>query len=199
MSSKLAIFLMSGILAGAGAAYLILNLPARDPTQQASQGRAAIGGPFSLIDTTGTRRTEKDYLGKPMLVFFGFTNCPDICPSALQTITVALDTLGDKADRLTPVFITLDPERDTPEVLAAYVKSFHSRIQGLTGSPEEVQAAIKAYRVYAKKVADESDPSRYSVDHSGFFYLMDAQGTYLTHFPHSIDAEQLAAKLLPRL
>ena len=134
-----------------------------------------------------------------MLVFFGFTNCPDICPSALQTITVALDTLGDKADRLTPVFITLDPERDTPEVLAAYVKSFHSRIQGLTGSPEEVQAAIKAYRVYAKKVADESDPSRYSVDHSGFFYLMDAQGTYLTHFPHSIDAEQLAAKLLPHL
>ena len=100
MSSKLAIFLMSGILAGAGAAYLILNLPARDPTQQASQGRVAIGGPFSLIDTTGTRRTEKDYLGKPMLVFFGFTNCPDICPTSLAVLAEAMHRLTTTA---TPV------------------------------------------------------------------------------------------------
>ena len=199
MRSKLSLSLIFGVIAGAVAAYITLSLPSRDPTLPESQGRAAIGGPFSLIDTTGTRRTEKDYLGKPMLVFFGFTNCPDICPSGLQTLSIALDALGEKADRLTPIFITVDPERDTPEALAAYVKSFHARIQGLTGSPEEVQAAIKAYRVYAKKVPDESDPTRYSVDHSAFFYLMDAQGNYVKHFVHSTDAEVLAKGIAPYL
>jgi protein SCO1/2 len=197
MPSKLTIALALGLLAGVGAAYLALNVPGTSGTQ--STGRVAIGGPFNLIDTTGQRRTEKDYAGKPMLVFFGFTNCPDVCPSGLQTLTVALDKLGDKANQLTPLFITVDPERDTPQSLAAYIKSFHPRIQALTGTPEEVQAAIKAYRVYAVKVPDEKDPTRYNVDHSSFFYLMNANGEYLKHFPHTTDADVLAQALAAAL
>ncbi len=193
MPSKLLIALALGLVAGAGAAYVTLNIPAGTQGQgQSTTGRVSIGGPFSLVDTTGQRRTEKDYAGKPMLVFFGFTNCPDICPSGLQTLTVALDKLGDKADRLTPLFITIDPERDTPQSLAAYMKSFHPRIQGLTGTPDEVNAAIKAYRVYAVKVPDENDPTRYNVDHSSFFYLMNSNGEYVKHFPHSTEANALA-------
>ncbi len=197
MSSKLAAALVLGLLVGAAAAYVTLSTNTEPHT--ASTGRVAIGGPFTLTDATGTRRTEKDFAGKPMLVFFGFTNCPDVCPSGLQTLTVALDKLGDKADRLTPLFITVDPERDTPAALAAYIKSFHPRLQALTGAPEEVQAAIKAYRVYARKVPYDSDPTRYNVDHSSFFYLMDANGQYVTHFPHNIDSEKLAEAIAANL
>jgi len=196
MSSKLLIALALGLVAGVGAAYVTLKIPAGPEGQtQTPTGRVAIGGPFSLVDTNGERRTEKDYAGKPMLVFFGFTNCPDVCPSGLQTLTVALDKLGDKANRLTPLFITVDPECDTPQSLAAYMKSFHPRIQGLTGTSDEVNAAIKAYRVYAVKVPDEKDPTRYNIDHSSFFYLMNPSGEYVKHFPHSTDANVLADAL----
>ena len=198
MSSRLIIVLVLGVLTGVGTALVTYGIPGSGgdgQVQSANSGTVAIGGPFSLVDQTGARRTEKDYAGKHMLVFFGFTNCPDVCPSGLQILTVALDALGDKAERLTPIFITVDPERDTPEAMRAYVASFHSGIQGLTGTSEEVQAAVKAYRVYAKKVPDASDPTRYSVDHSAFFYLMDPQGRYVKHFPHSIDANKLAEDL----
>jgi protein SCO1/2 len=196
MSSKLFIALALGLVAGVGAAYVTLSIPAGPEGQTQTQtGRVAIGGPFSLVDTAGERRTEKDFSGKPMLVFFGFTNCPDVCPSGLQTLTVALDKLGEKADRLTPLFITVDPERDTPQSLAAYMKSFHPRIQALTGTADEVNAVIKAYRVYAVKVPDEKDPTRYNIDHSSFFYLMNSSGEYVKHFPHSTDANVLADAL----
>lgn len=199
MPSKLLIALALGLAAGAGAAYVTLNVPAGPESQVSSTGRVAIGGPFNLVDTTGQRRTEKDYAGKPMLVFFGFTNCPDVCPSGLQTLTVALDKLGDKANGLTPLFITVDPERDTPQSLAAYIKSFHPRIQALTGTPDEVNAAVKAYRVYAVKVTDAKDPARYNIDHSSFFYLMNSKGEYVKHFPHSTDANVLADALAAAL
>lgn len=200
MASKTWIALALGLAAGAGAAFVSLNVPSTSPSgAPASTGRVAIGGPFSLVNTSGVRRTEKDYAGKPMIVFFGFTNCPDVCPSGLQTLTVALDKLGEKADGLSALFITVDPERDTPEALAAYVKSFHPRIEGLTGSVDEVKSAIKAYRVYAVKVPDEKDPKRYNVDHSSFFYLMSANGEYLKHFPHSTDANKLAEGLAAAL
>jgi protein SCO1/2 len=200
MASKLMIALALGLVAGAATAYVTLNVP--DPsTPQAmpTAGRPAIGGPFSLTDTAGTRRTEKDFAGKPMLVFFGFTNCPDVCPSGLQTLTVALNELGDKANQISTLFITLDPERDTAAALGQYVKSFHPNIQGLTGTPDEIQAAIKAYRVYAVKVPDEKDPTRYNIDHSSFFYLMSANGAYMKHFPHSTDANALAKAIVAAL
>lgn len=193
MASKLLIAAALGLAAGVGAAYMSLRVP--EATKPTVAGRVAIGGPFSLVDTSGQRRTERDYAGKPMIVFFGFTNCPDVCPSGLQTLTVALDKLGPKAEGVSALFITVDPERDTPEALAQYVKSFHPRIHGLTGTPEEIKAAIKAYRVYAVKVHDEKEPARYSVDHSSFFYLMDGNGQYVKHFPHSVDANVLADAL----
>lgn len=191
MAPKLPMVLVIGLIAGAGAAYVITQAPDGAAPQPAS-GRVLIGGPFSLTDTAGRRRTEKDFVGKPMLVFFGFTNCPDVCPSGLQTLTVALDKIGDKADRLSTLFISIDPERDTPQSLGDYLKSFHPKIQGLTGTSDEVNAVVKAYRVYAVKVADTQDAARYNIDHSSFFYLMNANGEYIKHFPYSTDADTLA-------
>ncbi len=196
MKSSLYLVVAVGIVAGAAAAVSLLpqwreaHLPAAS-----SRGSAAIGGPFALTDTAGQRRSEKDFAGRPMIVFFGFTNCPDVCPSGLQILTVALDKLGEKSKDLSALFITVDPERDTPEALGAYLKSFHPQIIGLTGSAEDVGSAIRAYRVYAKKVRQENSAADYTVDHSSFFYLMDASGRYIKHFPHSVDADKLAAEL----
>ncbi len=197
MRLNLPLVIVLGVLVGAGSAYFIgtSRSVGPPPVVLATTGKAQIGGPFSLIDQTGKAVTEKDYAGKPMLVFFGFTNCPDICPSGLQVMTAALDMLAAKSDRLTPLFITVDAERDTPEKLAAYIKSFHPRITALSGSPEAIAAAIKTYRVYAKKVPDDKTPGAYSMDHSSFFYLMDASGQYAKHFPHTIDADKLASEI----
>ena len=200
MASKLLIALALGLVAGIGAAYVTLNVPdPSTPQPKSTAGKVAIGGPFSLVDSTGQRRTEKDFAGKPMLVFFGFTNCPDVCPSGLQTLTVALNELGDKASQISTLFITVDPERDTAEALSAYVKSFHPNIQSLTGTSDEINAAIKTYRVYAKKVPYENDPTRYNIDHSSFFYLMNGNGEYMKHFPHSADASEIAKAIAAAL
>ncbi len=165
-----------------------------------SVGKAMIGGPFSLTDHTGKRVTDQDFRGRFMLVFFGFTFCPDACPSGLQVIAAALDKLGPKAKSVTPILITLDPERDTPAQLASYVKSFHPRLVGLTGTQAEIDAVAKAYRVYAKKVPDPKSTAGYTIDHSTFIYLMGPDGTYVTHFTHATPVDTMAerlAKVLP--
>jgi protein SCO1/2 len=145
-----------------------------------------------LTDQTGKRVSDKDFKGRYMLVFFGYTNCPDICPSGLQVMSAALDKLGHRADDVVPILITLDPAQDTPQKLAAYVKSFHPRLVGLTGSDVEIAATAKAYRVFYQKVPDEQDPTRYSIDHSAIFYLMGKDGTLLAPIPHTTDVAQLA-------
>ncbi len=197
MTVRAILITVIGLLAGAVAALIFVSRPQLPSTgqQSTSTGQALIGGPFSLTSTAGETVTEKTYLGRPMLVYFGFTHCPDICPSGLQIIAAAIDSLGANASKFTPLFITLDPERDTGPKLAEYLKSFHSRIVGLTGSPEAIAAATKAYRVYAKKVVSETTAGDYTVDHSGFMYLMDARGKFVTHFPHNVGAETLAAAL----
>jgi protein SCO1/2 len=189
--------LLIGLAAGVMTAVLLLVVPggAPDGSRVVTTGKAAIGGPFSLLDASGKRVTDKDFAGRPMLVYFGFTNCPDVCPAGLQVIAAALDRLGPDAKKAATLFITVDPERDTPDVLGKYVKSFHPEIVALSGSADDIAGATKAYRVYAKKVPDESDPSRYNVDHSSFMYLMDANGEFVKHFPHSADAEVLASEL----
>ena len=185
-----------GLAAGIMSAVLLLVIPSGPATQQTSTaGKALIGGPFSLVEADGTRVTDKTFAGKPMLVYFGFTNCPDVCPSGLQVISAALDKLGPKAEGITPLFITVDPERDTPKVIGDYVKSFNPRIVGLSGSPEEVAAVTKAYRVYVNKVPNEKEPDRYGVDHSSFMYLMNGSGEFVKHFPHTVDADQLADEM----
>ena len=146
---------------------------ARPRPKVETSGKALIGGPFALVDQTGKPVTDKDFRGRYMLVFFGFTHCPDVCPAELQVMADALGQLGPKAAEIVPVFITLDPERDTPEVVGAYVKNFGPNFVGLTGSPEAIAAAAKAYRVAFSKFEykDNDGQSGYSIDHSTLLYL----------------------------
>jgi protein SCO1/2 len=154
---------------------------------------AAIGGPFTLTDVSGKQVTDRDYRGKYMLVFFGYTSCPDICPTALQTIAGALEKLGSKAEAVAPIFISVDPERDAPEKLRTYVRSFDPRIVGLTGTRDEVAAAAKAYRVYFSRVPGKD--GEYTIDHSAIIYLMDPDGRFATHFNAGATSTEIAAKL----
>lgn len=197
MRGRFLIVAILGILLG-GLSALLLDPEARravfGPRSPVTTGKALIGGPFNLTDHTGKRVTERDFVGRPMLVMFGFTSCPDICPAGLQVLTAAIEKLGEQGKGITPIFISLDPERDTPPKLKDYLSSFHPALVGLTGSTEDVTAAAKAYRVYFKKVKDESG-SGYTIDHSSFYYLMDAKGEFLTHAPHSTSAEALSVRL----
>ena len=186
-----AILALLAALLIAGTAYYVVK-----PTGLAtSTGTALIGGPFTLTDQDGRKVTDKDFLGKYMLVFFGYTYCPDLCLTELQVMSAALDSLGAKADAIQPIFISFDPERDRPEVLKQYVSNFHPRLVGLTGTPEEVAAAAKAYRVYYSKVPNSTAPDTYLMDHSTITYLMDPQGKFLKHFSYSTDSTALAKAL----
>lgn len=153
--------------------------------------REPIGGTFALTDQNGRTRTDTNFRGRLLLVYFGFTYCPDICPTDLQQIGLAMDQLGDSAESVQPLFITLDPERDTAEHLAQYVPLFHPRLIGLTGTIDAVRNAADAYRVYYKRVTTGSRPDDYTVDHSAFIYLMDRDGKYLTFFPPGTDAAKI--------
>ncbi|MGD9804869.1 MAG: SCO family protein [Hyphomicrobiaceae bacterium] len=160
-----------------------------------SVGQALVGGPFSLTDQTGRRVTDADFRGKYMLIDFGFTYCPDICPSSLQVMSAALDQLGPKAEKIVPIFVSVDHERDTPEQLKLYLQSFHPRMVGLTGTADEIAAAAKAYRVYYKKVTDEKSTAGFTYDHSALIYLMGPDGKYVTHFSHTAGPDAMAERL----
>lgn len=144
-------------------------------------GRVAIGGPFSLVDQNGRRRTDGEFRGKLIIVYFGYTFCPDVCPTDLMAITQALDGLGPLADDIQPVFITLDPERDD-KVMAEYLSAFHKSFIGLTGSPREIREVANAYKAYYTKVQDPQT-GEYSIDHSGVIYLLGRDGQYLGFMP----------------
>lgn len=168
------------------------------PERTPATAKALIGGPFTMTDAEGKRRTDAEFRGKHMLVFFGFTNCPDFCPTALITITQAMEKLGAKADNLAPIFITVDPERDTPAQLKNYAQNFDKRIAMLTGSAEDVAGAARAYRVYyAKRPLEKA--GEYTMDHSAYIYLIGPDGKYLTHFRHGIAPADLAEALGRRL
>jgi cytochrome oxidase Cu insertion factor (SCO1/SenC/PrrC family) len=158
---------------------------------------AAALGTFAIFNRQLPALTgsgEKDFLGRHMLVFFGFTYCPDICPTELQVMTAAIDALGEDSHKIQPVFITVDPERDTPEVMKSYVENFGSRLVGLTGTTEDIAVVAKSYRVfYARSGAPDAD--NYLMDHSSILYLMDPSGRFLTHFTYSTDAAKLASAL----
>jgi protein SCO1 len=196
MRARLITFIVAGFLIGAlaGAAILLVTTPRGGQPVQSS-GTALVGGPFSLVGADGKTVTDADFRGRYMLVFFGFTHCPDICPAELQVIAQALDKLGGKGKKVVPVFITLDPERDTPKAMAEYVKSFGPNFVGLTGSPEAIAAAARAYRVAYAKVENKESAGDYSVDHSALVYLMDPEGKYVTHFSYGTGADELAEKL----
>jgi protein SCO1/2 len=151
----------------------------------------SLGGPFALTDQSGRAVTEADFAGRFLLVYFGFTYCPDVCPTELGTIAASMDALGDQAERVTPVFVTVDPERDTPEVMADYVSRFHPRMMGLTGTPEQVAAAARAYRVFYAKV-DRPEMTQYLMDHSSFIYLVGPDGRVRSLFRPNTDPEAIA-------
>ena len=145
-----------------------------------AQQIAAIGGPFKLVDQNGQVITDQDLKGHPFLVFFGFTHCPDVCPTTLFEVSEIFRALGPDADRARSLFITVDPERDTPAAMKDYLSSFDPHLSGLTGDPAEVAAVAKAYRVYFKKVPlDQGD---YTMDHTAIVYLMDKTGRFVSPF-----------------
>ena len=152
-------------------------------------GRGTVGGPFTLIDHTGRTRKDSDFRGKLMIVYFGYTFCPDVCPADLMAITQALDALGAAADDIQPIFITVDPERDS-KVLAEYVRAFHKSLIGLTGSPEAIRKVANAYKAFYAKVPPTRD-SDYAIDHTGVIYLMGRSGEYLGFMPPQTGPEKL--------
>ncbi len=162
--------------------------------EPAAKNDAAIGGDFTLTDADGNVVTQERLKGQHSLVYFGFTFCPDICPTSLLTITQALQGLGTLGDKVLPVFITVDPERDTPAKIKDYIANFHPNMIGLTGTPEQVAKAAKAYKIYYA-LHKEDDPKNYVVDHSGYMYLMNPDGQYVTHFSHDDSAESIMATL----
>lgn len=174
--------------------------PARLP-EPTYTGEADIRSKFSLVDHTGRRVTEADYAGRWQLVFFGFTHCPDICPTTLAYLGAVLDELGTEADRVAPLFVTVDPARDTVPVMAEYVGAFHPRLIGLTGSDAEVAAAAHTFKAYGERVQDQAAPDGYGVAHSARIYLMGPEGQFIDVFqerdqPPDALAEEVRA-LLP--
>lgn len=186
-----------GIAVGGGGWLIWPGEPPEPPARSAAElmdavmwGREPIGGPFALIDHTGTPRTDADFRGKLLLIYFGFTYCSDACPIDLQSIATALDRLGPSAEAVQPLFITVDPEKDTPEQLKSYVAQFHPRLIGLTGTVQAIRNVERAYRVYAAKTApaDRDDPN---VDHSSFVYVVDGAGRYVGYFPPGTSADRM--------
>jgi cytochrome oxidase Cu insertion factor (SCO1/SenC/PrrC family) len=161
-------------------------------------GRGPVGGPFELVDHTGRKRTDADFRGKFLLVYFGYTYCPDICPTDLLEISRTVDALGTAGGDLQPLFISVDPARDTTDVLAQYVASFHPRLIGLTGTPEQIRAAAGAYKAYYAKYSPPGG-GVYLIDHTGVIYLMDRAGRYLGFFPPGTSADRMVEIIRPHL
>lgn len=179
-----------------GTVGYIQYLRASDPyanCRAGSVGGGDIGGPFSLVDQTGASVTEKDVITKPTLIYFGYTFCPDVCPLDNARNAEAVDILEEKGITAVPVFITIDPERDTPEVMADYVANVHPSMIGLTGTPDQIRAASLAYKTYFK--VQEGDPEFYLVDHSTFTYFVTPESGFVDFFKRDDPAELVADRV----
>jgi len=189
---------IAAVLAGGTVlAVRALTMPAAE--QQSSTTATAgphVGGPFTLVNSAGQPVTDKAYAGKWLLVYFGYTYCPDVCPTTLNNIAQALAKLGPDAQKVTPIFITVDPKRDTPKVMGQYVKSFDPRIIGLTGSAAQIAAVAKEYHVYYSAEPDKGDGA-YLVDHSSFVYLMTPRGILAKVMPGTTTGAEMATAISP--
>ena len=166
------------------------------------RGNAKIGGAFDLFDHNGKPRTNSDFRGQFMLIYFGYSYCPDVCPTALQIMSTALQFLGKKAASIQPIFITVDPKRDTPEHLKDYVKNFYPGMIALTGTEHLIKEAAKKYRIYFSKAPQDKTQSNsddYLIDHSSIVFLMGRDGQYITHFNHQTNAEAMAKIIAKQL
>ena len=162
-----------------------------------STGQADVGGPFQLTGQTGRRVSDQDFRGRYMLIYFGYSFCPDVCPTTLAVMAQALEKLGGRAARVAPIFITIDPERDTPKVLDDYMKAFGPSFVGLTGSPAEIEGVEKKYRVYAKK--KPLPGGNYGMDHSSVIYLMGPDGKMVSFYDEAISPDDLAKDLKQKI
>ena len=158
----------------------------------------SIGGPFSLTDHTGKAVTDESYRGQVRLIYFGYTFCPDVCPTELANLSVALDALGPDIDKVQPLLISIDPERDTPEVLAEYAPLFHDKFVGLTGTAQQIEDIAKHYRVFYRRIEDP-EYTYYLMDHTSFTYLMGPDGEFLNMFAYGTDPEELADAIRRKL
>ncbi|MGV6873034.1 SCO family protein [Pseudochelatococcus sp. B33] len=184
----LAVFL-AGLLVLGGAILLQLSGVSNAPAP------SAIGGPFTLTDHNGKTFTEKDLAGSPTLLFFGFTHCPDVCPTTLFEVSEVLRAAGSDADKVRVLFVSVDPERDTPDMLKDYLASFDDRILGLHGTQEQTDAIARAYKVYARKIPTGDAPDDYTMDHTAIVYLLDKQGRFVNAFNLQRPPEEAAREL----
>jgi cytochrome oxidase Cu insertion factor (SCO1/SenC/PrrC family) len=181
------------VVAAVLAAFVAFS-PVFERPRMVVSGVADVGGPFTLTAHTGERISDEAFRGQFMLVAFGFTHCPDVCPAELQVMTAALEGMGPEAERVQPLFVTIDPERDTAAHLADYMAHFHPRLIGLTGTADEIAAVAKAYRVWYEKV-DDGTP-HYLMDHTSITYLMGPDGEFVQHFSFGTSADRLSEALL---
>jgi protein SCO1/2 len=185
--------MLAAFAAGLASVFaVILFVSGREPGAIATPS-STVGGPFRLVDQAGRAVTEKDFRGHPFLVFFGYTHCPDVCPTTLFDVSEVLGKLGPDAGRVAALFVTVDPERDTQEVLKDYLSSFDPRLTGLTGDPAAIAAIAKEYRVYLRKVPGEN--GGYTMDHTALVYLMDKDGKFVAPFNLKRKPEDAAADL----
>ena len=208
----LAVFAVAGLVA-AGTLWRLGDLRQQSATVTEESVPApsttdGFGGPFELTDQNGMRRTDAGFRGKYMLIFFGYTFCPDVCPTTLAVEAEALDMIGERANNIVPIFITVDPKRDTPEKLKAYLSGFEAQppssrpnFVGLTGTAEEIEKAADAYEVYYQAHLDGrfGGEEGYSVDHSGNVYLMSPEGKFIAYYSQGISPDELAADLMMRI
>jgi protein SCO1/2 len=181
--------------------FMLLSAPGSSAQTVSSTpiaGEPQIGGAYTLTDMHGKERKSEEFLGKIQLVYFGFSHCPDICPVDTANISEALTKMGKDADQFQGLFITLDPERDTPERMKAFMANFDSRFLGLTGTQSQVDHATKAFRIYAAKVQKE-DAEGYAFDHSAMTYVLDRKGNFVTYFPSKTPPAHMVKELIPLL
>jgi len=186
---QFALFVLIGLLLAGGVVAWQIHKDEMRRTELREQAMhpasSALGGPFTLTDQSGKTVTDFDYRGKYLLVYFGYTYCPDLCPTGLEAIAHTLDQLGRDAKKIQTIFITIDPARDTPKKLKEYVASFHPGIEGLTGSPDQIATIAKEYQVYYARGEDVEDGD-YLMDHSSLIYVMDPKGKFVTTFPDDV-------------
>jgi cytochrome oxidase Cu insertion factor (SCO1/SenC/PrrC family) len=191
--NRLLLILMMAMMAIVGIGVVTMwSWIAAGPRDPGYRSAVSIGGPFSLVDQTGAPVTDQTYAGHYRLIYFGYTFCPDACPTELQVMAQAVDSLGPQATKVQPIFVTIDPARDTPEQLAAYVPQFDKRLVGLTGSPAQIAQIAREYKVYYAKSDAGADPAAYAMNHSSYVYLMDPDGKFLTVFSSDADADKMA-------
>ncbi len=180
-------------------AWRAMDSTPRQLPRTTTSGTAAIGGPFTLVATNGESVTDQSFHGKWVLIFFGYTSCPDLCPTALTNVSVALEKFGSDAGRIQPLFITVDPQRDTRDVMANYLKSFDARILGLTGTQAQIDGVTREYRVYVALDKSERGGDDYLVSHSAYLYLMDPSGKFVGVIQGNEDGDAIAAWLREKM